>query len=161
MKSLGEQLASYSAYHRNPKNKFTHFFGVPMVTLSLFIFLDWFRFIHSTLPVSAAWVFFLVVAVYYLKLDLQVGAITLLCSIPLLIAAHYMTQARWGVSLFCFLFFFVGGWILQLLGHYYEGRRPALTDNILQIFNAPLFLVCEGLFRFHKRGDLKSRLSEL
>lgn len=160
MKRLAEQLSSYAAYHRDPRNKLTHFFGVPMVTLSLFIFLDWFRFIHSGVPVSAAWIFFLIVAVYYLKLDLQVGALTLLCSLPLLLAAHFMAQARWGISLFWFLFFFIGGWALQLLGHYFEGRRPALTDNILQIFNAPLFLVCEGLFRLHKRDDLKSHLSE-
>ena len=160
MKGLADQLASYSAYHRDPRNKRTHFFGVPMVTVSLFIFLEWFRFIHSSFPVSAALIFFLIVAVYYLKLDLQVGGLALLCSLPLLVAAHYMAQARWGISLSWFLFFFVGGWALQLWGHYYEGKRPALTDNILQIFNAPLFLICEVLFKLNKRGDLKIHLVE-
>jgi uncharacterized membrane protein YGL010W len=160
MKSLAEQLSSYAQYHRDPRTKLTHFFGVPMVTLSLFIFLGWFRFIHSSLPISMALVFFLAVAVYYLVLDFQVGALTLLCNLPLLVMAHYMAQARWGYSLLWFLFCFVGGWAIQLWGHYYEGRRPALADNIMQIFNAPLFLICEVLFKFHKREELKSRLPE-
>ena len=32
---------------------------------------------------------------------------------------------------------------VQLIGHAFEGRRPALADNLLQIFNAPLFLTAE------------------
>jgi uncharacterized membrane protein YGL010W len=45
-----------------------------------------------------------------------------------------------------FAVLFVGGWILQLVGHVYEGRRPALTDNLFQIFVAPIFLVAEAFF---------------
>jgi uncharacterized membrane protein YGL010W len=41
---------------------------------------------------------------------------------------------------------FVAGWIIQLVGHGIEGRRPALADNLLQIFNAPLFLTAEVMF---------------
>ena len=35
------------------------------------------------------------------------------------------------------------GQLIQLLGHAFEGRRPALFDNLLQVFNAPLFLTVE------------------
>jgi len=45
-----------------------------------------------------------------------------------------------------FAVLFVGGWILQLVGHVYEGRRPALTDNLFQIFVAPIFLCAELFF---------------
>ena len=38
---------------------------------------------------------------------------------------------------------FVGGWVLQFLGHHYEGKRPALLDNIFQGFIGPMFLVAE------------------
>ena len=44
-----------------------------------------------------------------------------------------------------FLTTFVLGWIIQLVGHAIEGKRPALADNILQVFNAPLFLTVEVL----------------
>jgi uncharacterized membrane protein YGL010W len=38
-----------------------------------------------------------------------------------------------------FAVLFVGGWILQLVGHVFEGRKPALVDNLFQIFVAPIF----------------------
>ena len=47
------------------------------------------------------------------------------------------------------------GWIFQLAGHAIEGRRPALADNFLQIFNAPLFLTAEVLFLLGFRNDLR------
>jgi uncharacterized membrane protein YGL010W len=45
-----------------------------------------------------------------------------------------------------FAVLFIGGWIFQLVGHVYEGRRPALTDNLFQIFVAPIFLAAEVFF---------------
>ena len=32
MKTLEEQMSFYLRYHRNPKNKLTHFVGVPLIT---------------------------------------------------------------------------------------------------------------------------------
>lgn len=158
VKKLAEQLANYSAYHRNPRNKMLHFIGVPMVTMSLFIFLGWFRFIHSSFPVTVAMIFFLGVSIYYILLDRQVGLMTVGAFLPILIVSHFISQAETVISVTWFFIFFVGGWMVQLLGHYFEGRRPALTDNILQIFNAPLFLCCEVLFLLHQRDDLKAPL---
>ena len=55
MTSLKEQLESYGAYHRDPRNKLTHFVGVPLVTFSIFLVLSWFRFIAAPeLPVTGA-----------------------------------------------------------------------------------------------------------
>lgn len=127
-----------------------------MVTTSLFIFLGWFRFIHSTLPISMALLFFIGVGIYYLLLDFQVGGLVLLAYLPLLILAHFLSQAGTKISITAFLIFFVVGWVFQLLGHYFEKRRPALLDNFAQVFNAPLFLVCELLFKLNKRPDLKA-----
>ena len=41
---------------------------------------------------------------------------------------------------------FVTGWNIQFVGNAFEGRRPALTVNLLQIFMAPPFLIAEILF---------------
>ena len=57
-------------------------------------------------------------------------------------------------SLLTSLAAFADGWAIQLLGHAFEGKRPALADNILQIFNAPLFLIAEALLFFGLRKDL-------
>jgi len=54
---------------------------------------------------------------------------------------------------------FVGGWILQLVGHVFEGRRPALVDNVLQIFVAPIFLIAEVFFALGYKPELRKRLS--
>ena len=40
---------------------------------------------------------------------------------------------------------FVGGWVLQLLGHVYEGKKPALVDNLFQALIGPMFVATEGL----------------
>ncbi len=43
-----------------------------------------------------------------------------------------------------FAVLFVGGWALQILGHAaFEGRRPALLDNLFQAFIGPMFITAE------------------
>ena len=64
-------------------------------------------------------------------------------------------------SVSVFLATFVLGWIIQLVGHAIEGRRPALADNILQVFNAPLFLTIEVLSLLGFRHDLCRRPSRV
>src|SRR6516164_3841805 len=71
MKSLQKQLDAYAAYHHDPRNKLTHFIGVPLVTFSLFVFLGWFRFAEAPkVPLlSGAALFCFGVFLYYLSLD--------------------------------------------------------------------------------------------
>ena len=55
---------------------------------------------------------------------------------------------------------FVGGWILQLVGHVFEGRKPALTDNLFQIFVAPIFLCAELFFALGYKPELHADVQE-
>jgi uncharacterized membrane protein YGL010W len=55
---------------------------------------------------------------------------------------------------------FVGGWILQLVGHVFEGRKPALADNLFQIFVAPIFLCAELFFALGYKPRLHSAVEE-
>jgi uncharacterized membrane protein YGL010W len=55
---------------------------------------------------------------------------------------------------------FVGGWILQLVGHGFEGRKPALADNLLQIFVAPIFLCAEIFFALGYKPELHCAVQE-
>ncbi len=155
MTTLKQQMQSYGAYHRDPRNKLTHVFGVPLVTFSLFLFLGWFRFVHpDVLPITAATLFYLSVCVYYFRLDWSVALIQFPFTMLLLIAADWVAQQSLAISASVFLTTFVLGWIIQLIGHVIEGRRPALADNLLQIFNAPLFLTVEALTLAGLRKDL-------
>lgn len=53
-------------------------------------------------------------------------------------------------------------WLVQFVGHgIFEGRAPALLDNLVQaIFLAPFFVWLEVLFAFGYRPELKSRLDK-
>jgi uncharacterized membrane protein YGL010W len=148
MKTLAEQLAAYEAYHRDPRNTLTHFVGVPLVTFGLFLLLSWLRFVHAPEApfLTGAALFYLSVAIYYLVLDWKVALLQAPFSLSLLWLADRVALWPFPESLAVFLAAFVGGWVVQLVGHYFEGRRPALTDNLLQIFNAPLFLTTEVMF---------------
>lgn len=145
MKSLSEQIESYASYHRDARNRLTHFLGVPLVTFSLFLCLSWLRLTDWVVPVTAASIFCAVVFVYYLILDWRIALWQAPFSLLLLWLADWAARLPLKESLLIFALTFVGGWLIQLLGHAFEGRRPALFDNLLQIFNAPLFLTAEVL----------------
>ena len=151
MRSLEEQMATYAAYHQDARNKATHFIGVPVIVLSLFIPLAWLR-IDA---VSAAMIAAAALAVYYLVLDLALGLamLVVLAVLAWLGERIAMQGAVAGWTWFGVLF--VGGWILQLIGHVYEGRRPALADNLFQIFVAPIFLAAEAFFALGYKPGLK------
>jgi uncharacterized membrane protein YGL010W len=54
----------------------------------------------------------------------------------------------------------VTSWVAQFVGHgAFEGRAPALLDNLLQaLFLAPFFVWFEVLFRLGYRPELRARL---
>jgi uncharacterized membrane protein YGL010W len=155
MSTLKQQLESYAAYHRDTRNKLTHFVGVPLVTFALFLVLGWFRFVHAPdLPITGATIFYLVVFIYYLRLDWSVALLQAPVNLLLLYLADRAAVLPFSLSVMIFLAAFILGWVFQLAGHAIEGRRPALADNFLQIFNAPLFLTAEVLLLLGFRTDL-------
>ena len=160
MKTLEEQMGFYAAYHQDRRNKATHFIGVPVIILSLFIPLAWLRVEVGGVPITAATVIAAALLVYYFMLDAVLG-MAMLVVFALLgwagdrIAALGATQ---GWTWFAVLF--VGGWILQLVGHVFEGRKPALADNLFQIFVAPIFLCAEIFFALGYKPRLCSEVQQ-
>ncbi len=57
-------------------------------------------------------------------------------------------------------FGFIGGWLLQLLRHRFEGNRPALMDNARQIFIAPIYLAAELGFALGLRRSLQTEVQQ-
>src|SRR6266850_4008389 len=156
MKTLEQQMAFYAAYHQDSRNKATHFVGVPAIMLSLFIPLAWLRIELGGVAISAAMLFAAAVLVYYFLLDVPLALAMLLITGILVwsgerIAGQGTAQQGW----VWFGVLFVGGWILQLVGHVFEGRKPALTDNLFQIFVAPIFLCAEAFFALGYRPGLQ------
>jgi uncharacterized membrane protein YGL010W len=53
---------------------------------------------------------------------------------------------------------FVGGWALQFLGHYFEGKKPAFLDDIMSMLDGPLFLVAETAFALGLSRQLRAEV---
>ncbi|HLX79856.1 MAG TPA: Mpo1-like protein [Burkholderiales bacterium] len=148
MKTLEDQMSFYAAYHQDARNKATHFVGVPLIVFSLMIPLGWLRADVGGFPVSAAPIVTSALLLYYLMLDVPLGLAMGAVFALMLWGAEPLSQASLFIGLVWFLILFVGGWALQLWGHAYEGRKPALVDNLFQIFVAPIFLAAEVFFAF-------------
>ncbi len=155
------QLAGYSAVHRSPRNKATHFVGIPVIVFSLLLLLALWRVEPAGHEVSMALVIGALAVLAWIALDAGIGLIMAALMVP----AWYAAEALAGAlghsgSLTAFGVLFVGGWALQFLGHHYEGKRPALMDNIFQGFIGPMFLVAETLVASGYRPDLAEIMGE-
>ena len=156
MKTLEEQMSFYAAYHQDARNKATHFVGVPAIVLSLMVPLSWLSFEG----VSAAMATTAVLLAYYLALDLWLGLAMCVVMGVLLGAGQSIADQGALAGWTWFGILFVGGWILQLVGHVFEGRKPALADNLFQIFVAPIFLAAEVFFALGYKPRLHAAMRE-
>jgi uncharacterized membrane protein YGL010W len=161
MKTLEEQMSFYQRYHRNPKNRLMHFFGVPLIMFSLFVLLGLARIEVGGISVSAASLLAVAVLGYYFRLDAALALAMTIFSGALLIVAHRVAAEGTIVALIVFAACFAAGWILQLIGHVFEGRRPALVDNLFQVLIAPIFLMAEVFFVLGYKRDVAERVEQL
>ncbi|WP_395678537.1 DUF962 domain-containing protein [Inquilinus sp.] len=195
------QMAMYTSFHRDGRNRLTHFFGIPAIILAVLVAL-------ATIPlgaidgwpVMAAIVVVLAIFTYlfgialvllaifaclaakllgipgswtvtladpvaasvwllWIALDLGLGLAMAMVVIPGLVIAHAVAGGgsdwvTWTVA----AVLFVGGWALQLVGHAYEGKRPAFLSNLFQLLIGPMFLMAETAFALGLRSGLKRRV---
>jgi uncharacterized membrane protein YGL010W len=146
MKNIEEQMSFYAAYHQDARNKATHFVGVPAIILSLFIPLAWIGFDAGGVTITVAMVFAATVVLYYFFLDVPLALAMLAVTAVLVFLGQRIADLGGAQGWIWFGILFVGGWILQLVGHVFEGRKPALADNLFQILVAPIFLAAEVFF---------------
>lgn len=161
MKTLEEQMSFYLRYHRDPRNKATHLVGVPLILFSLLVLLGLVRVPLGDVSLTAASISAVALLTYYFRLDAVLGvAMTLFLSV-LLIAANRVCALGAPVALTVFAVAFAGGWILQLIGHVFESRKPALLDNFFQVLVAPIFLMAQVFFAFGYKRDVAERVELL
>lgn len=157
---LVKQLGMYAAYHRDPRNIATHLFGVPVIYFSVICLLSRPAFEVGPLLISPVWLALAGVITFYARLDLRYAITMLLISVGMAYGATFVAAQSTGVWLGVSIGLFSGGWVVQFIGHYYEGKRPALVDNIFQGFIGPMFLVAETLLAFGYRTDLAEAMGE-
>ena len=161
MKTLVDQLAQYAAYHRDPRNIQTHYVGVPMIMFAVVVLLSrWQWGSVAGWPMSAAVLAAVAATVYYCLLDWRYGlgmgvvqAIMLALAVPLA-AQNTGLWLVWGLGLFAV------GWVIQFVGHYYEGRKPAFFDDVLGLVIGPLFVMAELGFVLGLRKEVQAAMEE-
>ncbi|MEG1832745.1 MAG: Mpo1-like protein [Burkholderiaceae bacterium] len=155
MRTLTDQLANYAAYHRDRRNIATHFIGVPMIVLAVTVLLSRPSFSLGALTLNPAWIVALLAALFYLRLSLGLGAVmSALLAVAVAVAAPVAAQSTdvwlsWGIGLFLL------GWVIQFVGHWYEGRKPAFVDDLIGLLIGPLFVVAEFAFLLGFAHELK------
>lgn len=150
------QLAIYAAYHRDARNKATHFIGIPAIVLSLLIALALWRLRFGGVVISGALLVGALALLGWIALDVGVGLAMALVIAPMWLIAEWLAANTGAATMWiAFTVLFVGGWVFQFVGHAYEGRRPALVDNLFQAFVGPMFLVAETFIALGLRADLR------
>jgi uncharacterized membrane protein YGL010W len=160
VKTLEDQMAFYAAYHQDSRNKFSHFIGVPAIVLGVMVALAWLRTDVAGPPVSGAMLVTAIVLAYYVFLDIPLGIAMLAVFALLLYAAEAIAALPMKESAAWFFVLFAGGWVVQLIGHVFEGRKPALADNVFQIFVAPIFLCAEVFFALGYKPGLHAAVQK-
>ena len=158
---LTAQLGKYAQYHRDPRNIATHFVGVPMIVLAVTSFLSRPGFELFGLALSPVWFVLAAVAVFYLRLDLRFGlTMTALVSLSAFVASFIAAQATLTWALASAALFIVG-WVIQFIGHYYEGKKPAFVDDLIGLLMGPLFVTAEVGFALGLRLEVKAGIEQL
>ncbi|KAK0613000.1 hypothetical protein B0T17DRAFT_460893, partial [Bombardia bombarda] len=167
---LEKQLTFYGAYHANSVNVFIHVVCVPLILFSAFEvasnfgpFLSlpsWLQvpYLDANLGTFAA----LTWGGLYVLLEPVAGTALALICLAAAAGTNYLRIAYPAVATQAAIAVHVACWLLQFLGHgKFEGRAPALLDNLFQaIFLAPLFVWLEVLFTIGYRPELKARVDK-
>ena len=145
MKSLDEQLAEYGAHHTKKGTIISHLIGIPAVILGLLILFTWFRIdIFNSYTFAFSWLIVLATLVYYFVLDKRMCGIMAIIFIPITLITTWWTGATpTTASIIAFVILYVGGWIVQFIGHGIEKKRPAFLKSAVQLLIAPIFIVIE------------------
>lgn len=154
MKSLVDHLTGYASYHRDRRNIATHFVGIPMIVVGTQALLAR----VGIGPLNAAVAATAAASSYYRKLDprfgkVMTGVLGVSCAAGTAIAA--MPLPVWAATAGGL---FVGGWAIQLVGHKFEGRKPAFLDDLASLLIGPLFLVAEAAFMVGLAPELRAEI---
>jgi uncharacterized membrane protein YGL010W len=143
LRPAGQLLVDYARYHRDRRNVVSHFIGIPLIVLALGVLLGRLQLAGANL----AWLVWGVSTLWYLTRGKPaLGAVTSVINAGLIALAQPLAMTdgwlAWGLGAFA------AGWLIQLIGHFFEGRRPAFVDDLVGLLVGPMFVVAEWLMAF-------------
>ncbi|KZN30836.1 hypothetical protein N474_19820 [Pseudoalteromonas luteoviolacea CPMOR-2] len=166
MRSLEQQLVQYAMYHRDNRNIKTHLIGVPLIVFAVII-LTYIPLVEmSGLTITLTMLLVILAGGYYLILSPAIGLMMILLLTSGYMGAEAIYQSMSVHDLSSWFFYgmggglFVIGWIIQFIGHYFEGKKPAFVDDLIGLLIGPLFVLTEVLFKLGLLKGLESKIIE-
>lgn len=167
---LEKHLVFYGAYHHNTVNVIIHMICVPLILFSafalatntgpLFDIPEWLSvpYLDPNLGTLASFIW----GGLYVLLEPVAGTVLAILCVGAAAGANYLKVADPENTNKVALAVHIVCWLAQFLGHgAFEGRAPALLDNLLQaLFLAPLFVWLEFLFLLGYRPELQARVEK-
>jgi uncharacterized membrane protein YGL010W len=140
-------LTQYAQYHRDRRNIATHFVGIPLIVFAVAVLLARASLPLTGLALSPATLVGGLVTLWYLSRgNLVLGLASSAAMWGLIVLAHQVSGGSFSQWLGWGLGSFVVGWVIQFIGHYYEGRKPAFVDDLVGLLVGPMFVTAEALF---------------
>jgi uncharacterized membrane protein YGL010W len=155
MRTLNEQLSTYALYHRDRRNIATHFVGVPMIVFGVFAFASRPALLVGGITLSPALLVLLGGTVFYLLMDRRFGLAMLAAITPPFAAGMWLATQGTGVWLGVAAGLFGVGWVIQFIGHIFEGKKPAFVDDLVGLLIGPLFVMAETAFMLGMRREVQ------
>ncbi|WP_027250764.1 DUF962 domain-containing protein [Photobacterium halotolerans] len=146
MKTLEQQLTQYALYHRSKRNIHTHFVGIPLIVFAVICLFARVAFSLGEMEFNGAYVAVASSVLYYLRLSVPMGLMmAFVLSVMTMAAVPIAALPLLGWLGFSLSLFFLG-WVIQFIGHYFEGKKPAFIDDLAGLIIGPLFVLAEVLF---------------
>jgi uncharacterized membrane protein YGL010W len=159
MRPAIDLLSQYAQYHRDRRNIVSHFIGVPMIVFAVGVLLARPTLTLGGLPLTPTWIAFALVMLWYLtRGSLLLGLAVSAAVGALMLLAHRVAGGSIAAWLALGIGLFVAGWVIQFIGHWYEGKKPAFADDIVGLLVGPMFITAEAMFAL---GWNKSMLAEI
>ena len=142
-------MVRYAHYHRDRRNIATHLVGIPLIILAIGVLLLGPNWVVAGYTLTLAWALWGITSLWYLtRSNALLGVATSVVNGVLIAAAHEVPPLAQALGLAVWqagLGLFFMGWVLQFIGHYFEGRKPAFVDDVVGLLVGPMFVVGEVL----------------
>ena len=148
----------YGRYHNNFINIAIHIIFVPIIYGTLMGITRYISKVYLNTDFNIGTIIALGATPLYLYVDFFIGLLT---AVEYFLIDHYMQYVSFGYENYSDIKILIAihilAWATQFIGHgAFEGRKPALMDNLLLTLNAPIFVNLE-IFYFlfgYRKGQI-------
>jgi len=156
------QLVYYAQAHRDRVNGVMHVIGNPVIFIGVVLPLCLVPVTVFGIQTSLAPILVIPALLLWTVWDVVLGLAIVVAAIPLLFIAAAIAGSVSVTAVFVIaVTLFVLGWVLQIIGHQvFEGKRPTLVDNPVQMLISPMYIFARLFIALGWRPDLAAILQQ-